>query len=131
MVVDHIGDMLIRIQNAGMAGHDVAKFPYSKMKETISEILTKEGYLKFSESKGKGTKKTIEVGILYNEDGKPKISGVKRVSKQSRRVYQGYKGLKPVKFGYGLLVLSTPKGILTQKDALTEKVGGEALFEIW
>ncbi|HYC34455.1 MAG TPA: 30S ribosomal protein S8, partial [Candidatus Paceibacterota bacterium] len=80
--------------------------------------------------KGKKVVKTLEVELMY-EEGKPRITDVERVSKFSRRVYQGAKDLKPVRNGYGIMVLTTPKGILSDKTARKEKVGGEALFKIW
>jgi len=130
MVTDPVSDMLIRIKNAGMAGLDSVRIPYSKQKEVLANILTKEGYVKYADKKGKNIKKNIEIGILYNGK-KPKISDIKRISKPSRRVYEGYKKLKPVKFGHGTLILSTPKGVMTEKRALKEKLGGEMLFKIW
>lgn len=130
--MDPVSDMLIRIKNAGLSRLSSVKIPYSKQKEVIANLLAKEGYVKYADKKGKNTKKNIEIGILYEQnDKKPKITNVKRISKPSRRIYKGYKKFKPVKFGHGTLILSTPKGIMTYKDALKEKVGGEALFEIW
>jgi small subunit ribosomal protein S8 len=130
MVTDPISDMLARIKNAGLAGQASVKIPFSREKEVIAGLLAKEGYLKYKEKKGKNAKKSLEVGILY-QGRKPRISDVKRVSKPSRRVYEGYRNLKPVKFGHGTLILSTPKGVMTYKEALKAKVGGEALFKIW
>ena len=128
---DIIADMLIRIKNAGTAGKDVASVPYSKLKMSIAESLLKNGYVVSVSSKGKKTNKVIEIGIAYKDDGSPKIKDIKRVSKLSRRIYCGYRDIKPVRSGYGALILSTPKGILTGDDAIKENVGGEALFKIW
>lgn len=128
--MDPIADMLINIKNAAIAGKPFALVPYSKLKLSIASLLVKEGYLRGVSKRGKKAKKFIELEISYS-DKKPKIQGVARISKPSKRVYYGMGELKPVKNGYGLLVLSTPKGILAGKDAKKEHVGGEALFKIW
>ena len=131
MVGDPIGDMLVRIKNAGNAGNTTARIPFSKVKYAIAELLKKQGYLADLEKKGKTVSKEIEVKIAYDENEVPKIKGLERVSKPSRRVYFGVKDIKPVRSGYGLLVISTPKGILTGSQAKKELVGGEVLFKIW
>ncbi len=94
-------------------------------------MLKVKGYVKQSEKKGKKVKKTLEVTLAYENDGSPKIKGVRRISKPGRRMYKSVGEITPVKYGHGTLVLSTPKGILAGEDARKEKVGGEALFEIW
>jgi small subunit ribosomal protein S8 len=127
---DPIRDMLIRIKNAGDAGKEAASMPYSKMKLAIANLLMKEGYITSVAKKGKKEGKVLEVGIAYNGK-KPKVSGVSFISKLSRRVYFGVGDITPVRQGYGDLVLTTPKGILTGKEARRERVGGEALFKIW
>lgn len=127
---DPIGDLIIRIKNAGEARKETATVPFSKMKMAICEILEKEGFVKSCERKGKKTTKAIEIEIAY-EGSMPKIRGVKRVSKLSRRVYKKTTDLRPIKNGHGHLILSTPNGIKTDKEAKKELVGGEALFEIW
>ena len=128
---DKIADMLIRIKNAGAADKESAVVPHSKLKASIADTLLKSGYVKSVSNKGKKTKKVIEIGIAYDENGKPKVKEVKRISKLSCRVYYGYRDIKPVRNGYGALILSTPKGILTGEEARKENVGGEALFKIW
>lgn len=127
---DTIADMIIRIKNAGMAEKPSVLISYSKMKFAITELLKREGYIKDYSKKGKKVTKFIEIGLLY-EDGKPKIQGIERISKFSRRIYQKAKKLRPVRQGFGTLVLTTPKGILSDKEAKKENVGGEALFKIW
>ena len=104
--------------------------PYSKFKFAIANKLKAEGYITAVIKKGKKARKNIEVEIAYNEKG-ARISGVTRMSKPSRRVYESAKSVKSVKYGRGALILSTPKGILTDKEAKKENVGGEALFKIW
>lgn len=128
--MDNISNMLIILKNGSMAGKTVVSFPDSKIKYQIASLLQKEGYLSSVAKKVKKGKKIIEVGLIYNE-GKPRISEVERVSKPSKRVYFGMKNIFPVRNGSGLLVLSTPKGILSGKEAKAEQVGGEVLFKIW
>lgn len=128
---DPIADMLSRIKNAGAAGKEGVSLPYSGIKMEIVSVLSKKGLLKSAEKKGRKVKKTIEVELLKNSAGKPKIRGIKRISKPGRRIYYGVSDLRPVRHGYGLLVLSTPKGVLSGDEAKAKKVGGEALFEIW
>ena len=129
MVTDPISDFIIRLQNASRTNKESVSLPFSKMKLAIAEVLAKEGYLSGVEGKSK-TGNTLSVDLKY-KNGKPVISGVKRISKPSRRMYMSVKELRPVKRGFGLLVLSTPAGVITGKQAREQKVGGEALFEIW
>lgn len=110
-----------------MVGKASVSLPFSQMKLSIAEILTREGYLAGIDKK---KPHNLTVSLVY-KNGRPAISGVKRISKPSRRLYMGVREIKPIKRGYGLLVLSTPAGILTGKEAHTKRVGGEALFEIW
>lgn len=127
---DPIADMLIRIKNAGTADKATTEMPYSKLKEAIAVVLFKQGYIASYEKKGKKVQKTLEVGIAY--DGKKaRIVDVARMSKPSRRFYMKADEIKKIKNGYGLLVLSTPKGIMTGGEARKAQVGGEALFKIW
>lgn len=125
MVNDPISDFLVRLQNASRVNKGSVVLPYSAVKGAIAKVLEKEGYLS-SVSK----KNNMLVVELKYTDG-PAISGVKRISKPSRRMYLGVRDIRPVKRGHGLLVLSTPKGVVTGKDAMVARVGGEALFEIW
>lgn len=118
------------MKNGSLAGKESVSFPYSKMKNAIVECLRKAGYVSEISKKVKMGQPVLEVNLIY-ADKKPKITGVERISKQSRRVYFGMKDIHAVRNGSGLLVLSTPKGILSGKDARKEQVGGEALFRIW
>ena len=104
--------------------------PFSKMKHELANLLSKEGYVGDIQKVGKRTLKNMVVTLTY-KNGMPAIVGAKRISKPSRRIYRGVHEIFPVKRGKGLLVLSTPKGVLTDAGARREKVGGEALFEIW
>ena len=118
------------IKNASLAGKETVVFPYSKIKQAILECLKKEGYIKQFSKKVKKDQAVLEVELIYI-DKKPKIVEVERISKQSRRVYFKMKDIHSVRNGSGLLVLSTPKGILSGRDARREQVGGEPLFKIW
>jgi len=128
--MDPISNMLIIMKNGNLAGKTIVSLPYSKMKQAIAECLKKEGYVDTVLKKVKKSHPVLEIGLVY-VDKKPKITEVERISKQSRRVYFGVKNIHSVKNGSGLLVLSTPKGILSGKNAKQEQVGGEALFKIW
>lgn len=127
---DPISDMIIRIKNAGDSKKESVIFPYSKLKLTILDTLMKDGFVKSFGKKGKKIAKFIEVVLVY-EDGVSKIKGVERVSKTSKRVYNKSKDIRRVKSGLGSLILSTPKGIMTDKQAKEANVGGEVLFKIW
>lgn len=131
MVTDQISDMLIRIKNAGNAGKKSAPFPYSKIRFEIAKLLFEKKIIGEISKKGKKHIKLLEVVLLYDEFGKPKISDFKRISKLSRRIYLGTKEIHKVKNGFGFGVYSTVKGIVSDKEARSLKVGGEYLFEIW
>ncbi len=126
MVNDPIADFLVRLQNASMVGHTSVTLPYSSMKSAIAKILEREGYLTDVSKRNN----TLVVGLSYSA-GRPTINGVKRISKPSRRMYMGVRDVQPIKRGHGLLVLSTPAGVVTGKEAREKRVGGEVLFEIW
>jgi len=128
---DSISELIIGIKNAGKAGKDSVKFPYSNFKMAVAEVLKKEGYVKSVSKVGKIPKRVLEIGIAYKERDLPKIKDVVRISKLSKRIYQGIKDIKPVKNGYGLSIVSTSGGIMTDKEAKKFKVGGEVLFKIW
>lgn len=123
-------DLLIRIKNGQAVKKERVKAPYTKMDEAIANLLVKYNYLAAASKKGRNPKRILEIELKY-ENGKGVISGVKFISTPSRRLYAGYRGIKKVKQGYGLAVVSTPKGIMTGSEARKQKVGGELLFEIW
>jgi small subunit ribosomal protein S8 len=127
--MDQIANMLIAIKNAGFVKKATVVIPSSKMKVAILELLKQEGYVKTFHVT-EGVKPTVEIVLEYKKDT-PRVQGVTRVSKQSKRVYTGVKEITPVKYGHGMAVLSTPKGILSDKQARKELVGGELLFTIW
>ena len=126
MVTDPIADFLVRLQNASRARKTLVEVPFSSMKFAIAQILSREGYIGSVEKQ----KTALSIPLLYKE-GRPAISGVKRISKPSRRLYMGVRDVHPVKRGHGLLVLSTPAGVVTGKEAKQKRAGGEVLFEIW
>ena len=118
------------IKNGNRAEHEFITVPHSKIKKSVAECLVKEGYLSSVTKKTKKGFPILELGLAY-VDGSPKVTGVERVSKSSRRIYKGVKEIKPTKNGFGLMVLTTPKGILTDKEARKAMVGGEVLFKLW
>ena len=128
--MDQIANFIISLKNAGNAGRDSVVLPYSKMKESIANVLMKEGFVSSVEKKTVKGKPALVIG-LFLENRIPKIKGVERISKSSKRVYQKATELRAVKYGYGALVVSTPAGIMTGKEARKQKVGGEVLFSIW
>ncbi len=128
--MDAISDLIVRIKNGSDAGKESVSISYSKMKESILTVLEKEGYVKDITKRGKKIHKSLEIGLIYDQYG-PRVKGVERVSKLSKRIYGGANELKSVKQGHGVLVITTPKGIMTDSQARKEKVGGELLFKIW
>ncbi|MFZ2593185.1 MAG: 30S ribosomal protein S8 [Minisyncoccia bacterium] len=130
MVNDPIGDFIVRLKNASDVGLSHVVLPYSKLKHAVADTLAASGFVGTVRKEGKDARKTLAVDLVYT-NGTPKISGVKRISKPGRRMYASVKEINPVKYGKGLLVLSTPKGIMTGGQARKEGVGGETLFEIF
>jgi small subunit ribosomal protein S8 len=123
--------MIISLKNASMVSKDTVVVPFSQIKASIAQCLKNHGYIE--EASKKTEKKNVpvlEMKLKY-VNGVPVIHDVKRISKSSLRVYMGMRDLHPVKNGTGMTVLSTPKGILSDKEAKKEQVGGEALFMIW
>lgn len=132
MVNDPIADMLVRLKNAGEAGKSVVDVPFSGLKLRIANILLEEGFVASvvkNAKKGKGG--TIEIGVLFDETKRPRLSGLIRVSRPSRRMYSKSKEIRPVQQGHGIMILSTPKGVMTDAKARKENVGGEVLCKIW
>ena len=129
---DPIADMLTRIRNANTAKHDTVDVPSSKMKLAIAQILFDEGYIKKFEVIEDGAFKTIHITLKYGADKNEKIiTGIKRISKPGLRVYAGKEEIPSVLGGLGIAILSTNKGILTDKQARKEQVGGEVLAFVW
>lgn len=130
MVTDPISDFITRIKNASDARKEIVSVPYSSLKENIAHALIKGGYINSVTVNGKQVSKTLDISINYINKS-PRINGVQRISKPSRRIYQGSKDIRMFKSGFGNTVLSTPAGILLDADAKKQKVGGEVLFKIW
>jgi small subunit ribosomal protein S8 len=137
MVTDPISDFITRIKNGSDARKEIVSMPYSAYKEAIAHVLMKAGYLTSVEKKGKKVGVTLEVGLAYiggtahDATATPRVQGVNRISKPSRRLYQKASDIRVFKSGFGNTLFSTPKGILTDVEAKKLKVGGEILFKIW
>jgi small subunit ribosomal protein S8 len=132
-MTDPIADMLTRIRNASRARHQRVAVPWSRLKENIVKILIAEGYLK-DQKKVKaavGFGEEMVIQLKFDRENRPIITGLKRVSSPGRRVYVGSKELAPVRKGLGIHVLSTPKGILVDREAQKVKVGGELICSVW
>ena len=129
---DPIADMLTRIRNANTAKHDTVDVPSSKMKLAIADILLKEGYIRKYDLIDEGSYKTIRITLKCGADKNEKIiSGIKRISKPGLRVYAGSEDLPKVLGGLGIAIISTNKGVLTDKEARAQGVGGEVLAFVW
>ncbi len=124
-------DLLVKIKNAQAVKSETVKSPYSIMDKAILDILEKKNFVGTVEVKGRAPKKVLDINLKYDTAGKGVISGVKILSKPSRHLYVGYEEIRPVKQGFGLLVVSTSKGIMDGSMARKSKLGGELLFEIW
>ena len=130
--MDPIADMISTINNAQAVGKkQIVIFPYSNFKFEILDLLKREGFIEEVQKKGRVANKKIVVDLKYGEDGKPVIAKIKKVSKQGQRIYAPVSKIKPVKSGYGLSIVSTSKGLMTNKQAKKQKVGGEIVCELW
>jgi len=129
-ITDPIADMLTRIRNAGAAKHPTVEVPASSMKKAIAEILQQEGYIKNFQLINNGLQGIIKITLKYNGNEKA-ISGLRRVSKPGLRVYAGADELPYVLRGLGVAIVSTSKGIMTDKKAREANVGGEVLAFVW
>ena len=131
-ISDPIADMLTRIRNANVAKHDTVDIPASKMKRAIADILLSEGYVKSVEIVNDGKFDVIRITLKYGKDKNEKvIKGLKRISKPGLRVYADTENLPKVLGGMGIAILTTNKGVLTDKEARKENVGGEVLAFVW
>ena len=130
-ITDPIADMLTRIRNAGSARHESVDVPASKMKKAIAEILLEEGYIKAYQIVEDGTQGTIRITLKYLPGKEKAITGLRRVSKPGLRVYAGADELPRVLRGMGIAIVSTSKGVMTDKKARANHVGGEVLAFVW
>jgi len=130
-ITDPIADMLTRIRNANSAKHDQVDVPASNMKKAIAEILLEEGYIKNYQIVDDGTQGIIRIALKYNTGKEKVIQGLRRVSKPGLRVYAGANELPQVLKGLGIAIISTSKGVMTDKKARAAHVGGEVLAFVW
>jgi small subunit ribosomal protein S8 len=130
-VNDPIGDMLTRVRNANLAYKDDLVVPASKMNEAILRILTAEGYVGGFEPEGEGIERVFRVALKYDAKRQRTITGIQRVSKPGRRVYAGHDGLPRVLGGLGIAIISTSRGVMTDRDASRSGIGGEVLAYVW
>ncbi len=128
---DPIADMLTRIRNANSSKHKTVDIPASKMKLAIADILFKEGYIKSFEEISSDVQGTIRVALKYDEKGNRVIDGIKRISKPGLRVYASKEDLPQVLNGLGIAIVSTSKGIMTDREARRTGLGGEVLAYVW
>jgi small subunit ribosomal protein S8 len=132
-MTDPIADMLTRIRNASRARHQKVAIPWSRVKENIIKVLIEEGYLrelkKIKASQGAGDELVVQ--LKFDRENRPVIAGIKRVSSPSRRVYVGAQTATPIRKGLGINILSTPKGIMVDREAQKAKVGGELICSVW
>ena len=131
MMTDPIGDMLTRIRNAGQAGHGEVRFPKSKLRLAVAQVISEAGYLGAVTEEIQDGKPVVVAQIRYAESGTPLIDGLRRVSRPSRRVYVARDRVPRVRNGLGLAVLSTSRGVLSDAAAREAAVGGEVLCEVW
>jgi len=122
--------MLTSIRNALPVKHSTVSVPFSDFKYEIAKILEKNGFIAKVEKKGKKIKKLLEITLKYDK-GASVISDLKRISKSGRKIYKKAKEMKPVKGGYGIAIISTSKGLMTDKEARKKKTGGEVICEVW
>ncbi|KYF79733.1 30S ribosomal protein S8 [Sorangium cellulosum] len=131
MMTDPIADMLTRIRNAALARHDRTEIPASRIKAAVAEILKSEGFIAdVRETEGEGPKK-LTIVLKYGRDRQSAIDGVRRVSRPGRRVYVRHDRIPRVFSGLGISILSTSRGLMSDRDARRLKVGGELLCEVW
>jgi len=131
MLTDPIADLLTRIRNGSRAHKERVDVPWSKVKERLAQVLVDAGFLKDVAVVGEGTAKEIRIGLRYDAQRRPVISGIQRRSRPSLRVYVGAKEMPRVRRGFGINVLSTPKGLMVDHQAREQNVGGEVLCSVW
>lgn len=131
VVTDPIADLLTRIRNALTAKHETVSVPNSKMKKAIVDILVNEGFVKSAEVVGNDGKSDIVITLKYGAKNEKVITNLKRISKPGLRVYCGYEQLPKVLGGLGIAIVSTSKGVMTDKQARNNKIGGEVLAYVW
>ena len=131
MITDPIADMLTRIRNALVARHESVEVPLSKMKKAIADILTEEGFINGYEIVEGEVQSVMKVNLKYGPNNEKVISGIKRISKPGLRVYANSENLPVVLNGLGIAIISTSKGVMTDKKARAAHIGGEVLAYVW
>jgi len=129
-MTDPITDLLNQIRNAQAVGKTEVLVPTSKIKKEIANLLSKEGFVGEIKNGMKGKIKALKIALKYEND-LPVIAGLKRVSKPGQRIYEGFAEIKRVKGGFGIAIISTPKGLMTNKEARKQKLGGEIICQVW
>lgn len=130
-MTDPLGDMLTRIRNAARARHIETSCPSSRLRAAVARVLKEEGYLSDLRVEAREGHPRLVIGLRYRHDGSSMIDAIQRVSRPSRRVYVGAKEVPRVRNGLGMAILSTPKGVLSDRAAREASVGGEVLCEVW
>ena len=130
MMTDPIADMLTRLRNAALAHHDRAVIPSSKLKAHIAEILKSEGFIDDFRVEN-GSQARLTLFLKYGRNRQCAFAGIKRSSRPGRRYYVGHREIPKVQNGLGVAILSTSRGVMTDRDARDKRVGGEVLFEVW
>jgi small subunit ribosomal protein S8 len=128
---DPIAEMLTRIRNAAHAHHAEVELPHSRLREAIARVLAAEGFLEAVGVNGEGYKRKLVLGIRYTEGREPVMRGLQRVSRPGLRRYAGFSERPKIRAGLGINVLSTPLGVMTDREARRKKVGGEILLRVW
>jgi len=129
-MTDPISDMLTRIRNSQAVCHETVVVPFSKIKFEIAKVLEKEEFISFVEVRGKKVKKTIEIGLKY-KDGASAIATIKRISRPGQRIYVKKNEIKLVREGHGLSIVSNSQGIMTDREARKNGLGGEVICQVW
>jgi len=131
MIFDPIADMLTRIRNALAAKHKIVEMPASNMKKAIADVLVSEGFIQSVEVLGDGAKKTIKIVLKYGPNNEKVVQGIKRISKPGLRVFSGSDEIPQVLNGLGVAIVSTNKGVMSDKEARKHNVGGEVIAFVW
>lgn len=131
MYTDPIADMLTRIRNAALAKKSDLVLPYSKFKRSLADVLLKEGFIAGVSEPMEAKHKMLQINLKYTPEGEAVIAGIKRVSKPGQRIYLPVDKIPRTNSGYGVTVVSTPKGLLTDRQARKDRVGGEVVCQVW
>lgn len=129
--MDSIGDMLAIIRNGFSVKKESVDIPHSRIKEGIAKLLLAEGFISKFDVQSRMNKKFLKIGLKYTAAKKSVIEGLKRVSKSSRRIYAGARAIPRVQSGFGTVILSTPRGLMTDEQAREQKLGGEVICYVW